>query len=165
VVNSKTVHPDRDVLDKCELEKVIDPGFPIMALNGFLKKTNWIVFAGGINRIIIWDVDVGRLVREYECEKSNVTELMLLEDEGMQQFFLTGICSNDDTLRVWSGNYKEQIGVEGEIYNFKDQEKIFSGSSGVSPKLQFLVNDGEANLAVINNIERKASVSLLKLNV
>ena len=165
VVNSKSAHPDREVLDKCELEKVIDPGFPIMALNAFLKKANWIVFAGGINRIIIWDVDIGRLVREYECEKTNITELVLLEDESMQQFFLTGICCNDDTLRVWSGNYKEQIGVENEIYNFKDQERIFAGSSGVFPKLQFLIESGEPTLAVVNNVERRASVSFLKLNV
>jgi len=99
---------DRKIFEGCELEKIIDPNFRVMALNSFINKKNWIAFGGALNRVIVWDIDNARMVKEFECENNNLTDIVIVEDEGGVKNLVLGICENDDVVRGWCSNYDEE---------------------------------------------------------
>lgn len=153
---------DRKIFEGCELEKIIDPNFKVMALNASIHKKNWIVFGGSINRIIVWDIDSGRLIKEFEVENNNITEVLLVEDELENKMIVLGVCENDDVIRGWSTNYNETDLLNFESYNLKNRSKVYINKSYGNGSVMQLVQDGRLRLAAINCSEDQSLVSLFE---
>jgi len=156
---------NRRLFEGFEMEKIIDPSFKVMCMNASLVMKNWLVFGGSINRVIVWDVDAGKLVKEFECENNNLAEIVLVEDEQKEKMILMGICDDDDVVRGWDTNYQESEGLLREAYNLKIRSKLYAAKTSVNGSLLQLVQDGRLKLGVVNCAENKDLISLWEVQL
>ena len=156
---------DRKIFEGCELEKIIDPNFKILSLNASINRKNWIVFGGAINRVIIWDIDAGRLVKELECENNNLTEIVLVEDESQEKMLIFGICEDDDVVRGWETDYQDNEEFQTEAYNLKNRDKIYINKAFGSGSVIQMIHEGRLRMAIANCSEEKHLVSLWELEL
>ena len=155
----------RKVFQGCELEKMLDPGFIVLCLGSSIVNKSWLAFGGGMNRLVIWDVDTGKLVKEFESDKKHLAEIVMIEDKNTDKMVIFGACDDDDVIRAWDSDYKENTQIVHESYNIKNRDKIYINKAATNGNVLQIVQDGAIKIAALNNMKNKSSVSLWEVKL
>ena len=155
----------RKIFAGFELEKILDPGFKILCLGSSLINKNWLAFGGSIDRLVIWDIETGQLVKEFECDNNELVDLAWIEDESSHKMILFGICNQDDVIRAWDTDYKHTNYLLDEVYNLKHRQNIYINKTSTNGSVLQLVQDGIVKIAAINSEKNKSCVSLWEVEL